>query len=427
MADKFDAIVIGSGFGGAVTSARLAEKGYKVLVLERGRRWTPETFPRRPNDAWIWDERKPAQCNGWFDFRLFPHMAVVQGAGVGGGSLVYANVCVTAKRETFDSGWPPEISFAALGQHYDAVRAMLRAEPVPEPQWPHRTRLLQQAARNAGWQDKFAPLDLAVSFDSQWHYGLPQPHHHRHSRAFQNPQGQAQGTCVHLGECDIGCPVKSRNTLDLTYIPLAEQHHAEIRPLHIVRSIAGEAGGYRVSYDRLAGGAFQPGSQTSRIVIVAAGSLGSTELLLRSRDVHNGLPHVSGRLGQRWGSNGDFLTPGLPHFRSVETTPGPSRPPAVDLLDGTVDGQAIFIEDGGFPDLATDAMERLAARPGATEQETALIEGVRWLVRLRLFNHIMPWFAQGRDAGNGALSLRNGRLFLDCDITASGRPIDAIG
>lgn len=71
-------------------------------------------------------------------------------------------------------------------------------------------------------------------------------------------------------------------------------------------------------------------------------------------------------------------------------------------------------------------MERLAVRPGATEQETALIEGVRWLVRLRLFNHIMPWFAQGRDAGDGALSLRNGRLFLDWDITNSERTIDAI-
>ena len=422
----FDAIVIGSGFGGAPVAARLAVAGYRVLVLERGLRWAAEDYPRDLEDPWIWDDAHPELRHGWFDFRLFPHMAVVQGAGVGGGSLVYANLCVTAKQATFDNGWPPEISFGALARHYDAVRAMLRAEPVPETQWPHRTRLLQQAARNVGWQDKFAPLDLAVSFDSQWQYGLPQPHHHRHSRPFHNPQGQAQGTCVHLGECDIGCPVKARNTLDLTYIPLAEQHHAEVRPLHIVRAIAGEPGGYRVSYDRLVGGALQPGSQTARIVIVAAGSLGSTELLLRSRDVHNGLPHVSGRLGQRWSSNGDFLTPALHPFRAVEPTRGPTITAAIDLLDGTVDGQAIFIEDGGFPDLATDAMERLAARPGATEQETALIEGVRWLVRLRLFNHIMPWFAQGRDAGNGALSLRNGRLFLDWDITDSERTIDAI-
>ena len=114
MANAFDVIVIGSGFGGAVTAARLAVKGYRVLVLERGRRWTPDDYPRRPNDAWIWDQRKPQQRNGWFDFRLFPNMAVIQGAGVGGGSLVYANISINAKPDTFDNGWPPEITYQEL-------------------------------------------------------------------------------------------------------------------------------------------------------------------------------------------------------------------------------------------------------------------------------------------------------------------------
>ena len=107
MAD-FDVIVIGSGFGGAVTACRLAEQGYRVLVLERGRRWDVTTFPREPDDPWLWDHLAPQLRNGWFDIRIFPHMTVVQGAGVGGGSLVYANISIEAKPGSFDAGWPPE-------------------------------------------------------------------------------------------------------------------------------------------------------------------------------------------------------------------------------------------------------------------------------------------------------------------------------
>ena len=106
MADA-DVIIIGSGFGGAVTSCRLALAGANVIVLERGREWGPDTFPRKPTDPWVFDPNDPAKLNGWFDLRMFPHMTVTTGAGVGGGSLVYANISVEAKRDTFDAGWPP--------------------------------------------------------------------------------------------------------------------------------------------------------------------------------------------------------------------------------------------------------------------------------------------------------------------------------
>src|SRR5262245_56254428 len=91
-----DAIVIGSGFGGAVVACRLAEAGYRVVVLERGRRWEPATFPREVDDPWIWDSFHPERRNGWLDFRMFRRMAVAQGAAVGGGSLIYANISVEA-------------------------------------------------------------------------------------------------------------------------------------------------------------------------------------------------------------------------------------------------------------------------------------------------------------------------------------------
>src|SRR5690348_6595473 len=105
----YDAIVIGSGFGGAVMACRLAEKGLAVLVLERGRRWEVDDYPRGMSPNWIWDQFQPHRFNGWIDLRFFQGMAVAQGAGVGGGSLIYANVSVEAKPELFDEGWPPEI------------------------------------------------------------------------------------------------------------------------------------------------------------------------------------------------------------------------------------------------------------------------------------------------------------------------------
>jgi cholesterol oxidase len=426
MATTFDAIVIGSGFGGAVTATRLAEKGYRVVVLERGRRWTTDTYPRRPGDPWVWDERKPAACNGWFDFRLFPNMAVVQGAGVGGGSLVYANICINAKPDTFDVGWPPEITYQELVPYYEAVGAMLNVQKVPGNQWPERTRLLKEAAEKNQYGERFRRLDLAVTFDPQWTYDLPDPHAPSHSKKFINAHGQQQGTCVHLGECDIGCKVSARNTLDLNYIPLAERHHAEVRPLHLVRNIVPIAAGYRVEYDRIAGNALQPGSVEGRIVIVAAGSLGSTEILLKCRDQHRSLPALSPFLGRNWSSNGDFLTPALHPLRAVRPTRGPTITAAVDLLDKAVDGQSVFIEDGGFPDVALGFINDLAADESVDRRAQALVESLRVLTRLNAFDRIMPWFAQSRDAADGRLSLKNGSLHLEWDIDKSSETIDAV-
>src|SRR5262249_23303652 len=155
---------------GAITACRLAQGGYKVLVLERGRRWDEHTYPREANDPWVWDVTAPQLRNGWFDFRVFNHMIVVAGAGVGGGSLVYANISAIADPDRFDAGWPPEITYAGLQPHYAAVGQMLNVKPVPPTQWPERTKLVKEAADNSGLASKFRPLDLAVSFDESWTY-----------------------------------------------------------------------------------------------------------------------------------------------------------------------------------------------------------------------------------------------------------------
>ncbi len=336
MSVRYDAVVIGSGFGGAVSACRLAEAGYSVLVLERGRRWDKTTFPRKPGDDWLWDHDHPERCQGWIDFRVFPSMAVVQGAGVGGGSLVYANVSVSARPDTFDVGWPPEITVAALEAHYRAVKrdagvASGPREPVA------RAHSAPQARRRAnGAADRFEPLDLAVSFSDDWNVGLPDPYSPEHSKPFVNPHGKLQGTCVHLGNCDIGCDVGARNSLDLNYLARAEFRQAEVWPLHIARVIEPLPDGYRVRFERIENGTLVPGEVSARIVVLGAGSLGSTELLLRCRDQFGTLPALSA------------------------------------------------------------------------------------------FHRVMPWFAQGRDAANGILSLRAERLFLDWDIDQSESVINAI-
>jgi choline dehydrogenase-like flavoprotein len=130
MADA-DVIIIGSGFGGSVTACRLAQAGAKVLVLERGREWSPANFPRAPTDPWIFDANNPLARHGWFDLRIWPNMTVAAGAGVGGGSLVYANISVEAKKDSFDAGWPAGITYDVLAPYYAEVGRMMEVQRVP--------------------------------------------------------------------------------------------------------------------------------------------------------------------------------------------------------------------------------------------------------------------------------------------------------
>ncbi|MBX3747609.1 MAG: GMC family oxidoreductase [Verrucomicrobiae bacterium] len=429
----YDAIIIGSGFGGAIGACRLAEAGYKVLILERGRRWDKKDYPRSPGDAWFWDHKAPERHNGWIDFRIFPNMSVAQGAAVGGGSLIYANISCEAPASAFQSGWPPELTFAELKPHYDRVASFMNVQKVPPNQWSRRMLLMREAAERLGQGHRFTPLELAVSFDPDYSYNLPDPHSLAHSKPFVNAQGVQQGTCVHIGNCDIGCDVLAKNTLDLNYIPWAEKHGAEVRDLHLVSNLEPVPGGYRVSFDRIASRQRIPGSATARIVWIAAGSLGSTELLLRCREETRSLPNVSPFLGRNWSSNGDFLTPAFYRDRDISPSRGPTIGCAIDFLDGSRDGQSFWIEDGGFPNLLADLLRRADTAGSLNPKLQLIVSGIRHLLRdVEPFRNVMPWFAQGVDAANGVLSLKRpllGRttdLHLAWDIRKSREVIDAI-
>jgi cholesterol oxidase len=432
----YDVIVIGSGFGGAITACRLAEKKKRVLVLERGKKWTKDTYPRELDDDWIWSHSHPEEFHGWTDLRRFKGMAVIAGAGVGGGSLIYANVSAVPPESVFQSGWPPEITFQGLQSYYATVADVLDIQTVPDKQWSPRVRLMQEAATNLNQTQRFRPASLAVSFDKNLQYDFNTEPDTKNSTPFTNKHGAQQGTCAHLGECDIGCRVEAKNTLEKNYLFIAEKNGAEIRPLHLVTSIEPIAGGYRVHHLELKDGGSVPGSTTAGRVIVAAGSMGSTELLLRCRDVDKTLPNLSPFLGKHWSSNGDFLTPAFYLHRTLWPDRGPTIGAVIDYLDASDKGQTYWIQDGGIPNVMNKYFQAVLHQLRKYPTETHLLEGFNMQSLLQhvtllsadldAFRHIMPWFAQGVDAGDGDLHLTNGNLDLSWNIAASMPLFDTI-
>ena len=426
-----DAVVVGSGFGGAVLACRLAEAGRSVLVLERGREWAVEEYPSVSNEHWIWDVDRPESENGWIDVRAFRNMAVVQGAGVGGGSLIYANVAEEAEAHTFARGWPAGLDFGALRESYAKVGEMLEVRTLPDGQLTERFRLVREAATACGCDDRFRKLDLAVRFDDDWSYSRPDAHEPHHSVRNTNAQGIEQGTCVHCGNCIAGCPVQAKNTLDLNYLARARREGAEIRPLHLVSHVAARDRGYSVRFERLEGGARVLGEVAADEVYLAAGSLGTTEILLRSRDLFRTLDRVSDRLGRGWSANGDFLTFAIHPRRPVSPTRGPPVSCAISFLDGSADGPEFFLEDGGFPDLMGNVLREVATRNPLL---SSIFATFGKLPKEHVPMHrVMPWFCQGIDASDGSLSLKRrppppGRwkLELDWNPEASRPVMDAL-
>jgi cholesterol oxidase len=426
----FDAIVIGSGFGGAIIGCRLAEKGLKVLILERGKWWTKETYPREPGDEWIWSPKAPEKFHGWLDLRRFKKMAVAQGAAVGGGSLIYANVSTEAPPKVFESGWPAEITYNELKPYYDKVAKFMNVQKVPANQWNPRMKLVKEAAEKAGFKDRFRQLELAVSFDPNLQYDFKSRPDPAKSTQFTNAQGVQQGTCAHLGECDIGCPVYAKNTLDKNYIPWAMKHAADVRALHLVTNIEPQDSGFKVSFDRLDKGGREPGSETGKRVIIAAGSLGSTELLLRCKRITKSLPKISDAIGRGWSSNGDFLTPATYLGRAIIPNRGPTISSVIDFLDGSQNGQVFWVQDGGFPNLFGMYYRDLSARLANQSENQNLLEGfqaasvLQHLITLSanfdLLKFVMPWFSQAVDAADGQLHLDDsGQLNLKWDVQRS--------
>ena len=404
--ERADVVIIGSGFGGAVAACRLSGHGRSVVVLERGRDWSQHgKTPQRWRD-YVYSSRMPHRLNGWLDLRVLDQMMVATGAGVGGGSLIYANVCVDAKPIFFQTGWPSQITADVMAPYYGAVEDVLLPQQIPVGQLNPRMHLLQHAAAELGWLSKYETLPLAVAFDT----GAPD----RGGAPWTNPDGYADRTCVHCGDCVIGCTNGAKRTLDQNYLAKARDQGAEIWPLSMVTHISeGPGGAWRVHYLDISKGRQSKREIVGKTVILAAGSIGSPEILLRSRDRFRTLKKLPRALGRGWSPNGDFLTlakyPESPDQPLLHPTKGPTIGARIDLLDGVdlpddnvtgYDGR-IFVEDGGLPNIGAHLLKAWDGTGG--------LKGWAYgkASKLTDFSDMIPWFGQSIDAADGEFSLRN--------------------
>ena len=298
--ERWDFIVVGSGFGGSVSALRLAEKGYRVLVLEKGKRFAPSDFPKTNWDLRRWYWMPKLGLEGIFQMSFFEHVTVLHGVGVGGGSLVYANPLPTPKDEFFAAptwsrvaDWKRE-----LAPHYATARRMLGS--ARNPVLGTGDRVLREIAEEMGRADQFHPTDVAVYFGAPG-VRVPDP--------YFDGAGPERAGCNFCGACMTGCRVGAKNTLDTNYLWLAEKRGARIVPETEVTSVRpARDGGYRVEARRsLRGGDRAPRTYLADKVIFAGGVMGTVPLLLSLRDDPDALPRLSPRLGDFVRTNSEAL------------------------------------------------------------------------------------------------------------------------
>jgi cholesterol oxidase len=441
-AERFDVVVVGSGFGGAVTAYRLAEK-LNVLVLERGRPYPPGSFPRTPRQMReaFWDPETGK--HGLYEYWRFKDLDMMCASGLGGGSLIYANVMLPKDRGTFvqedlaDGGsesWPFDRD--DLEPHYEHVLDMQRPQEYPSTE-PYastpKTLAFEDAARAIGLEARRPPLAVlfAAGDGDNPVPGAPVPPGDLH--------GRPRTTCRLCGECNVGCNYGAKNTLDFTYLSAAKDRKAEIRTCCEVRTIEPlEGGGYQVGYrQHLAAREGHPSdlldpvakpSRTVRAerVILAAGAVGSTRLLLMNR---NGLPRLSAALGTRVSANGDALAMLRDADRYLDPSFGPVITTTIDVSEGkSASGRGYRVQDAGAPVLADWLWEGLEVPKLPWRMRRAILRevGAALLNRPRKTNlsgdlaraftdrsaRLVPLLANGRDMPDGRYQLNGDSLEL---------------
>ena len=420
---NFDVVVIGSGFGGAITACRLAQAGRSVCILEKGKRWKRNDFPRGPGEVSrhaLADASKPG-TQGFIEYRTFRNMDVIQGTGVGGGSLHYFNVHVQPPPFIFaQASWPEQINLELLAPYYKLAAQMLGANAIratQERDIPCRTRVFEDAVQNLGLTASRVPI--CVRFEDQ-----------------KTTDKSALPGCEHCGNCLLGCHVHAKNTLDLNYIPLAEEHGALVLAQHEAINIRPDAQGYSVTCtDHSSPPGDSPEEKLKILqahqVVLAAGTLGTNQLLLRCKQKTRTLPRLSPQLGKRFSGNGDFLYAGT-HYqrRIVEPGRGPSITTSVGFKNNQ---QYIFIEDLGYPDpfiwYFNQAIPTLGRFKRALRQARHYLGealGVRHHFQMQelleggFMTNFLPYLGMGTDAADGVLSLdHTGRIKLHWSVRNS--------
>ena len=311
----YDVLVIGSGFGGSVAALRLTEKGYRVGVLESGRRFGDADYPRTSWDArrFLWAPR--LGCLGIQRIHVLRDVIILAGAGVGGGSLVYANTLYTPKSDAFyrDRQWAHIADWRSeLAPYYDQAERMLGV--VQNPTMTPSDEVLKSVAEDMGVGHTFGMAPVGVFFGRE---GRKEPGVEVADPYFGGAGPPRRG-CLEGGQCMTGCRHNAKNTLVKNYLYLAEQAGSTVHPLTTVVAVRPlERGGYEV--DTVRTGAWRAGptarSFTAGQVVLAAGTWGTQQLLHKMR-AEGSLPGISGRLGVLTRTNSEALGGALTRLRS---------------------------------------------------------------------------------------------------------------
>ena len=304
MQQVYDYVIIGSGFGGSVSAMRLTEKGYSVLVLERGKRFEDRDFPKSnwnlPKYLWL-----PAlRFHGFFEMTFMNGLLALHGSSVGGGSLTYGNVLIEPDDRLFSApswshlnDWKKE-----LQPHYATARTMLGV--TRNPRLLPADAVGKQIAESLGYGHTFEPLPVGVFFGEE-NKTVADP--------FFGGAGPERTGCNFCGGCMVGCRHGAKNTLMKNYLYVAEKNGAEVIPEVKVRDIKPlptqleTDPRYEVRYRSSTSLISRHSTVRARNVIVSAGTLGTLELLFRCRDETKSLPRISQRLGDRVRTNSENI------------------------------------------------------------------------------------------------------------------------
>lgn len=389
------------------------------------KKWGKSSFPRTPGEVaqCFWRER---ESFGFIEYKPYRSIDVIQGCGVGGGSLHYFNVHLRTPAEIFSQpSWPKVITREILDPYYALAEDMLDSKAIIPPEdrvLPRRTQAFLAAATAIGGKAELVPIAVHTGNDrNNPHSSIP------------------QAACNYCGNCLLGCDLHSKNTLDLNYIMVAQTNGADVFPLHQVDKIEplGE-NGYRVHFDRLDPAnpdRPDPGSVMGKKVILAAGTLGTNEILLKCKQIYKTLPNLSNALGQGFSGNGDFL---LAVTCNANQHIDPGRGPSITIgADFSTKNNRIFIEDLGYPDPFMWLLE--GAIPNSNRIRNIIRVIHSYIVASlglrsdridfevdRLFKggattKMLPYLGMGTDAADGRLELNNGWLDINWSHRKSRR------
>lgn len=317
----FDYVVVGSGFGGSVSAMRLTEKGYRVLVLERGKRFRDQDYAKTNWNVFKYLWFPALRCFGIQEMSFMNDILVLHGSGVGGGSLVWANVAMEPSEKLFEApGWRDLADWqAVLRPHYETAKRMLgvAANPCLTP----ADHVLKEIADEAGRGHTFRPANVAIYFGEPGKT-VPDP--------YFGGDGPERTGCTHCGGCMVGCRHNAKNTLVKNYLYFAEKWGAEVRAESEVRDIRplpeGQPDGarYVVVYRRTTAAPGMGGSTEvrARNVVVAAHALGTMRLLFRCREVTSSLPKLSQKLGTMVRTNSEALVGSTSWDKTIDFSTG---------------------------------------------------------------------------------------------------------